>query len=88
MTLDGFVSYEDVSIFDNFSILLKQNDSNSIKFSNLRIMYNGYFNIIPLTPDLGFEVKDDVITFTGEKAQGSMKITSSVENGRTIYTAK
>ena len=89
ISLSGFLSYEGTSIYVNYTAEYKQDESNSLTIRELSsINDSGRSIIIPLTPDLNFEIKDDVMTLNNEALKGSLRVTTSVEDGRTIYTTK
>lgn len=86
IALSGFFSYNKNDIYAEFSANYEQDSSNTLNVDNLSILSKDGFDIIPLTEE--FEIKDDIIILKSDKLKGTLKITTSTEDGRTVYTYK
>lgn len=84
----GFYSYNDLEIFSKFSAKYNQDSSNSLSVNELSIITNpnNKVDIIPLTEK--FEINGDTLTLKGKNLNGTLKVTTSIEDGRTVYIAK
>lgn len=86
VALGGFFSYNESTIYAELSASFEQDSSNKLEIQNLSVSDKDDFFVIPLTEE--FEIKDDTIILKGNKVKGTLKVTTSTEDGRTIYTTK
>ncbi|BAK81534.1 hypothetical protein [Candidatus Arthromitus sp. SFB-rat-Yit] len=83
----GFFNYNGYEILHGLDTEFIQDSSNILYLKNVNTFEeNSGFILIPLTDK--FEINGDTMTLTDPQIKGTLKVTTSTEDGRTIYTVK
>lgn len=83
--ISGFYNYKGYEILNGLDTEFIQDSSNTLFLKEANVFEeNKDFYLIPLTGK--FEINGDTLTLKGPEITGTLKVTTSIEDGRTVYT--